>query len=412
MKIAVLGGGVSGLAAAFQLGKAGHEATVFEASDRVGGNIWTEEWHDCLAEWGPNGFLDNEPATLRLVEDLGLTDRLVRARESAERRYIWRQGKLRELPTKPPKFLFSDCLSLFGRLRVLKEPWTKPAPGGDESLHDFATRHMGREAAEVLIDAFVTGVYAGDPKRLSVDSAFPKLKKLEDEYGSLIRGAKGRGFGPKGVLTSFDRGLQVLIDTLAERVDVRLESPVDSVEQGDFDRVLSTSPARTLAPLVDGELPDLLNRIPIAPVVVVALKFADPIDVPDAFGFLVPRNQGLRILGTLYDSSIFVNRAPDGSRLIRVLIGGRRDPEAVELTDDQLREIVSRELRQVWGSFKEPTEVGVVRHPLGISQYEIGHGELVGRIEAACPDWLRLAGSSYRGVALNACVKEALDWTP
>jgi oxygen-dependent protoporphyrinogen oxidase len=120
----------------------------------------------------------------------------------------------------------------------------------------------------------------------------------------------------------------------------------------------------------------------------------------------------LRILGTLYDSSIFVNRAPEGSRIYRVLIGGRRDPEAVELTDDQLREIVSRELRQVWGSFEEPTEVGVVRHPLGISQYEIGHGELVDRIEAACPDWLRLAGSSYRGVALNACVKEALDWTP
>ena len=412
MKIAVLGGGVSGLTAAFKLGADGHEVTVFEASDRLGGNISTDEWNECLVEWGPNGFLDNEPATLRLIEDLGLTDRLIRARESAERRYIWREGKLRELPTKPAKFLFSDCLSLFGRLRVLKEPWTKPAPAGDESLHDFATRHMGREAAEILIDAFVTGVYAGDPKRLSVASAFPKLKKLEDEYGSLIRGAKGRGFGPKGVLTSFDRGLQVLIDALGERVDVRFNAPVDQIDKGEFDHVICTLPARKLAPLVDDGLAGLLNEIPIAPVTVVALKFRDPIDVPDAFGFLVPRNQGLRILGTLYDSSIFVNRAPDGSRLFRVLIGGRRDPEAVTLSDDELREIVSRELRQVWGSFSEPSEFGVVRHPLGISQYEIGHAKRLERIQAAAPEWLRLAGSSYRGVALNACVKEALDWTP
>ena len=411
MKIAVLGGGVSGLTAAYQFGKQGHEVTVFEAGDRLGGNILTDDWNDCIVEWGPNGFLDNEPATLRLVEELGLTGRLRRARESAARRFIWRAGKLRELPAKPPAFLFSDCLPLSGRLRVLLEPWSKPAPDGDESIHDFATRHMGRQAAEVLIDAFVTGVFAGDPRRLSVASAFPKLKKLEDEFGSLIRGARGRGFGPKGVLTSFDSGLRVLIDALADRVDVRRNSPVERVERGEFDRVISTIPARRLAPLVDGELAHELGEIPIAPVAVVALLFKEPIDVPDAFGFLVPRNQGLRILGTLYDSSIFEGRAPGGLRLFRTLIGGRRDPEAVELGDDELRGIVSREMRQAWGCFPEPEAVGVVRHPLGIAQYEVGHAARLARIAAACPDWLSLTGSSYHGVALNLCVKEALELT-
>ena len=412
MKIAILGAGVSGLTAARRLSRHA-EVTVFEAKDRPGGNIRTDEVDGCLIEWGPNGFLDNEPATLELVEELGLGPRVARAREEAARRFIWRAGKLRELPTSPKAFLLGDALPLFQRLRIGLEPFAKKAPGHDESVFDFAKRHLGRGAAEVLIDAFVTGIFAGDPKRLSVRSAFPKLKALEDQYGSLIKGAKGRGPGPSGTLTSFDGGLQVLVDALAEGVDVRYGAQLETLPEG-FDHVLCTIPAPRAADLVPAELGGLLRRIPTAPVVVVAMVFRDDLlqTVPDAFGFLVPRNQGLRMLGTLYDSSIFSGRAPEGRRLFRTLLGGRRDPDLPSLGDDELRELVARELHQVWGEFPDPETFHVIRHPLGICQYEIGHADLLEQIEAACPADLRLAGASYRGVALNACVKEARTWLP
>jgi len=406
MKIAVLGGGLAGLAAAFQLQKE-HEVVLFEARDRTGGNIGTREVDGYRIEMGPNGFLDNEPATLELVEELGLTPRLVHARETASRRFIFRAGKLRELPSSPLSFMLGDCLPLGARLRVLREPWTKPAPPGDESVREFAVRHLGAGAADVLIDAFVTGVFAGDPARLSLQCAFPKLRSLEAEYGSLIKGSKGRGFGPKGVLTSFDNGLQVLIDALTERVDVRLDSPVDRIEQGEFDRVICTMPAHAAAPLLAAPLAGLLAEIPGAPVVVAALMFEGSIPVPDVFGFLVPRGQGLRILGALYDSSIFPGRAPEGSRLVRVLLGGRRDSGLIDLSDEELLAVALLDLEHAWGHVPAPAGHHIVRWPKGIPQYEVGHAERMIAIDAATPDWLRLTGSSYRGVSINGCLAEA-----
>ncbi len=410
MKIAVIGAGLSGLTTAHHL-RDRAEVVVFEARDRIGGNIRTEAFADCLVEWGPNGFLDNEPATLQLIEELGLSSRLIQARSKAQIRYIWRDGQLRELPAKPPRFLTSDCLPLAARLRVLLEPFARRPPGDDESVRDFAARRLGAGAADILVDAMVTGIFAGDPRRLSVRSAFPKLVALEARYGSLIRGSKGRGAGPGGTLTSFDQGLEVLIHELAKGLDIRLSADLKSLPEG-FDHVVCTVPAPRAVDLLPADLGPFLRRIPGGPVAVVALVFKRPLAVPDAFGFLVPREQGLRVLGTLYDSSIFPGRAPAGHRLFRVLIGGRRDPHAVELSDGELLEIVARDLRQAWGEFPDPDATQVIRHPLGISQYEIGHDEVLAELERRRPPWLRLAGSSYRGVALNACVKDARAWTP
>jgi len=292
---------------------------------------------------------------------------------------------------------------------VLMEPFARPPPKGDESVYDFAARRIGSGAADVLVDAFVTGVYAGDPRRLSVKSAFPRLKALESEHGSLLKGARGKGFGPKGTLTSMDGGLQVLVDELARRVDVRLRAPWEHIEPREFDRVLCATPAPVAAEMAEGLLGRLLRQIPTAPVAVVPLIFDEPLDVPDAFGFLAPRGQGLRILGALYDSSIFPGRAPQGLRLVRVMVGGRRDPEALDLENDALIEAVARDLRTAWGFWKEPRVARVIRHPLGIAQYERGHGEVIARLEKATPPWLRFLGSSYGGVSINACVKEALE---
>lgn len=406
MKVAVLGAGVAGLAAAFHLSRRA-DVTVFEAAPRPGGNVRTEAFHDCLVEWGPNGFLDNEPATLRLARDLGIENRLVRARPEAARRFVLRRGRLRELPQGPRDFLRSDCLSPLGKLRVALERFAGRSKKTDQSVLEFAERRLGREAARVLVDAFVNGVFAGDPARLSLASAFPRLHALEQEHGSLLKGAKGGGIGPKGTLTSFDRGLGVLVETLASRVELRLGAPVERIERGAFDRVVCALPAPRAAPLLPSELGALVARIPTAPVAVVAMVFSEPLDVPDAFGFLVPRSEGLRVLGTLYDSSIFPGRAPRGLRLFRAMLGGRRDPEAAALEDGAILELVARDLRRVWGFFAEPRAAKVIRHPIGIPQYEIGHAELVAAIERACPPWLTLSGSSYRGVSLNACVREA-----
>lgn len=412
MKIAILGAGVSGLATAHHLQTRGNEVTVFEGRDRVGGNIRSDWIDGCLVEWGPNGFLDNEPATLELVRDIGLTDRLVQSRQQAARRYIWRHGKLRLLPSKPQAFLTSDCLPFWQRLRVLTEPWAAAAPDGDESVYDFARRRLGRGAADILVDAFATGIYAGDVRRLSLASAFPKLATMQAEHGSLLRAAKrGGGGGHKSVLHSFTGGMQDLVDALAKNLDVRLGQPLRTLPEG-YDHVVITTPAPRAADFLGGEAAELLRRIPCPPVVVVALAFTDPLPVDDAFGFLVPRGQGLRLLGTLYSSSIFGQRAPAGQRLFRVLLGGRHDPEILELSDDEIFTLVGRELRQVWGVFPDPVMHHIIRHPLGIAQYEIGHRPLLQEIEAACPSHVRLAGSSFRGVALNACVAEARSWIP
>jgi len=201
----------------------------------------------------------------------------------------------------------------------------------------------------------------------------------------------------------------VLVNELARRVDLRLDSPWQRLEAREFDRVICTVPAPIAADLADGLVERLLRAIPSAPVAVVAMVFDEPLDVEDAFGFLVPRGQGLRILGTLYDSSIFPDRAPAGRRLFRTMIGGRRDPEALELEDGALIEAVARDLRHAWGFWKDPRHAQVIRHPIGISQYERGHGEVLARLRKACPPWLTVAGSSYEGVAINSCVKEAME---
>ena len=413
MKLAVIGAGISGLATAHHLAK-DHDVTVFEASDRVGGNVFTDDFADCRVEWGPNGFLDNEPATLELIAELGLQDRVLQARSSAARRLLWRDGRLRELPHSPPAFLKSDCLPLLGRLRALLEPLARSAPSGDESVHEMATRRLGRGAADLLIDAMVTGIFAGDPKRLSLASAFPRIHALEQEHGSLIKGAIRRKGGGSPTLTSFDRGLSVLTDTLAQGLDVQFRVNLDDLPQG-FDHTVLTVPAPRAADLLSGrhpELAELLRQIPMAPVAVVALAFDDEVPAGEAFGFLAPRDQGLRLLGTLYSSSIFEGRAPEGRRLFRVLLGGRRDPDLVSLNDEEILNIVTRDLRRAWGSLPEPAASRVFRHRMGIAQYELGHAKLLQQIEAACPPGLRLTGSSYRGVALNACVQEARSWSP
>jgi oxygen-dependent protoporphyrinogen oxidase len=438
--LAVCGGGISGLALAYLARRRGiADVVVLEAAERPGGKIQTE-WHGGLCcEWGPQGFLDNVPETLALVNQLGLEPELVRADDAAEDRFIARDGRLRRVPTSPPAFLTSDVLSLPGRLRVLLEPF-RPRGAGDESVFEFATRRIGREAAEVLVDAMVTGVFAGDSRRLSLPAAFPKMREMEERYGSLTRamfarrrnGSGGGPSGPGGRLTTLRRGMQQLTDTLAAVLgaSLRLGNGVEAVERrgagftvrlaggeelGAREVALALPPpaaARVATPLLPPAAVSALAAIPLAPVAVVMTGYrsAQPFRLPTrGFGFLAPGCERARVLGSIYCDATFPGQAPAGTTLLRTLLGGARDGGLVGLSDQEMLAVVRAELNRYLGGDPEPDFVRVIRHPDGIPQYTVGHLDRVASAESAARavPGLHLLGNGLRGVAANTCVSEA-----
>ncbi len=446
-QVVVIGGGIAGLTTAYRIEQAlsrrGVDAAVnvFEAGPQAGGNIRSEEVDGFTVEWGPNGFLDNVPATLELVRDLALDEELQRADPRAATRYIWRRSRLHPIPTGPLSFLGSRALSLTGRLRVLAEPFQARGPDArDESVRDFGVRRIGTEATDVLIDAMVSGVFAGTAETLSLSSAFPKMRAMESEHGSLVRamlarkrhGSGGGPAGPGGTLTSFRNGMETLPRALARHLGSRLHTGVratgipgqdaegrwrvalDGVDEVAADQVVLAVPAPRSAELtaeVSPALSEVLGSMPTAGLAVVALAYPESALVrsPDGFGFLVPRSEGIRILGCLRDSTIFPGRAPEGHVLLRAMIGGAYDPEAVGLPADELEHIVRAELSTTLGVDAQPSLVRVLRHPLGIGQYTVGHADRLERIGNALAELpgLSLTGSSYRGVSMNACIERA-----
>jgi protoporphyrinogen/coproporphyrinogen III oxidase len=442
-RVAIVGGGIAGLAVAHAVRRLDPEAevTVLEASSRPGGNIRSEWTEGYLCEWGPNGFLDRVPETLDLVRALSLGDRIHRSDARARRRFIFRGGRLHPLPGGPLAFVGSGLLSWPGKLRIAAEPFARARPEGDETIHAFAARRIGREAADVLIDSMVCGVFAGDSRALSLRACFPKMWQMETDHGGLFRALfarmrerrvrRGDQVGsPLGTLTSFRDGTEELVRAAAASLGgaLRLGAGATAlrragscwrvdVEGGaglEADAVVLAAPPAASARLVagvDDTLAAELAAIPGAGLAVVALGYRES-DLPsplDGFGFLVPRGEGIRSLGVLWDSSIYPGRAPEGHALVRVMIGGARDPEAVGLADDVLLATVRADLRATMRLGKDPSFVRIFRHPHGIPQYVVGHLERLDRIEArlARQPGLFVAGNGYRGVAINSCVAEA-----
>ena len=450
----VVGGGISGLATAYLLrekaARAGLdlEVRLLEKEERFGGKIWSIKADGFLCEWGPNGFLDNKPQTLDLCRELGASGRLLRSNDNARKRFIYSEGILHRLPENGPSFLKSQLISWPGKLRLAMEPFAPKAPAGvDETLAAFGRRRLGDEALRKLIAPMVSGIFAGNPETMSLKSCFGRIAELESEYGGLIMAmvklAKKKkqeqkegkvvasAAGPGGILTSFRGGIQELTDILAETLGIEtIRGGIDVTalkkgggapfrviaEQGDFDAdlVALATPAYASADIlsgVDTGLAGVLREIPYATMTVVCFGYERERIARDlnGFGYLIPKEEGRKTLGTLWDSSIFENRAPEGHVLLRSMMGGACFPEYINLSDEAVTEAVRGDLKTIMGISEAPSFVRIFRHHQAIPQYTVGHGLRLAALEeklAAHPGLL-LTGNSYRGIGLNDCVAAA-----
>lgn len=453
-RIAIVGAGISGLCTAHYLvrelsaAKRDAEILILETEDVPGGKMRTVRQDGFNMEWGPNGFLTNKPYSLELVRELGAEDRLARSSDLARKRFIFSGGMLHRLPESPGAFLKSKLMTTGGKLRICMEPFSKPPSRmiEDETLGDFARRRLGPEALEKLLDPMVTGIFCGDPERMSLKSCFPTIHDMEMKYGSLVKGMlairqekrrkgvkQAMSAGPGGVLTSFDEGVQVLVDLLSAELAEGLHTgvSVDRIERKDgrfrisvtergkqdeilADAVVVSTPAYAASAQLsrlDPSLADALASIPYAPVSVVAIGYDKAtLENPlDGFGFLIPRKEQRKILGALWDSSVFPNRAPQGKALIRAMVGGARAPELASIPAAELVRIVRQEFRDIMGIGAEPVLGRVFFHEKGIPQYFVGHARLLERIDAALAAFpgLYLNSNAYRGVSLNDCVLQS-----
>jgi oxygen-dependent protoporphyrinogen oxidase len=460
LKVAVIGGGVAGLAAALALRDRARAqgvdlaVTVFEKDAETGGNLRTLNQGGWQFEWGPNGFLDNEPATLRLVDRLGLRPRLLRSSDATRRRFLLVNGKLHEIPLSPKAFLASKMLTTRGKLRMAGEllvPGRKDLGRAatdlatDETIDHFGERRLGREFADVMLDPMVKGVFGGESKQLSLAAAFPRMVELERNHGGLFRAMialgrekrrKGRrtDAGPTGVLHSFDGGMAVLVDGLARALEDDAQAEVvrgadiatitrdgdgwrvswPGGEQGGFTAVLDAAPSHAAArhtAALDPAMSADLAAIPYAPMAVIALGYPrDKVDHDlNGFGLLVPGQEKRTALGVLWSSSIFPGLAPDGRVLLRCMAGGAGNPGVMTLGDDELVKRMLADLGPLLGLRGEPELVNIIRHGRAIAQYVPGHLARLAAIDAAAARHgsLWFAGSAYRGIAVNACVKES-----
>lgn len=442
--VIIIGGGISGLTALHYIkqDKPNLSVALFEADQRLGGTIGTDKVNGYSFDWGPNGFLDREPQTLKLCDEIGLTESLERANENAENRYILRKGQLRTVPMSPPKFLMSDILPFFGKLRVMMEPFAPKRPEGiDESIYDFVKRRIGRSAADYLVQPMVSGVYGGVAQKMSLKSCFPIMREMEDEYGGLFKamiakakaakkaGKKSGGpSGPGGWLTSFEGGLYKIIEQFQKlyQNDIYSGHAVKSIlktETGftvDFDNgqsvsvnnVIIATPANNAAEITSSlskELSDNLAKIKYAPISVVCSGYdRTQIENPlDGFGFLVPAKEQRHILGSIWTSSIFKERAPENKVQFRTMIGGDGNHQSMSLSDGELLEQVNEDLRDLLGIKGEPEQVEIYRWQYGIPQYHIGHSEVLAKIEAELGKigGIHITGNAYYGIGLNDCVK-------
>lgn len=436
-RIAILGAGITGLTAAWTLRRAGLTPVVFEKSTRVGGAIGSVRTDGWLHELGPNSLLEGSREVAAFIEEIGLDARRLYAAPAAKQRYIVRDRKLVAMPTSPLTFATTKLFSVRAKLRLLGEPWRRRRTDDrEESVADFVVRRLGPEFLDYAINPFVAGVYAGDPTKLSVRHAFPKLHTIEQEHGSLIRGALARrnaSGGPKGRIISFPDGLSELPRALAAALDpgaLRLGTEVQTVRRvatgweiqsataagnsaEQFSAIVCALPADALASLSFEGVPaapalSVLREILHPPVasVFTGYRRADVRHPLDGFGVLMPEVERAQILGTLFSSTLFPGRAPADHVALTSFVGGMRQPALVALDDAEILRVVQGELSRLLGVDAPPVFTRVQRWSRAIPQYTLAYQrfkDAIARVEDAAPR-LFIGGNSRDGISLANCI--------
>ncbi len=448
MRVAVLGGGISGLTAAYRLQQRGHDVTVFEGSTRAGGILGTELRDGYVIETGPDSILSEKPWALALAEELGLGGEIIKTRPHPRGAYVVNHGRLVRVPEgfslmAPTSFkdmARSPVISTRGKLRMaLDLALPRGHMGADESLESFVVRRLGRETFDRLAQPLVGGIYGADPARLSLRATMPRFIELEAEHRSVVlglrerqRAAAERGAGPAsgaryGLFAAFRTGMQTLVDALVNKLDGRVEtqSMVTALERDSdgfqvevrggsqgYNAVVLALPAYVAGGLMrpfDRALADELEAIPYgsAATVTFGFKREQIAHSLDAFGFVVPAIERRGIIASTWASVKYEGRAPEGKVLIRVFIGGYQGQHLVERADTELAALARRELSELIGVRGEPELTRVVRYIKAMPQYHVGHSARVVRIDALVKQHprLALAGNAYRGVGIPDAVK-------
>jgi oxygen-dependent protoporphyrinogen oxidase len=441
--VAVIGAGITGLTAAFYLKRQGIPVVVYEGASRAGGVIQSVRRDGFLAEYGPNTLLETSPKIGQLIRDAGLASRRLNTDPKAEKRYIVRGRRPVAMPSSQLGIFTSPLLSAKAKFALVREPFVRARRDGvEESIAEFVTRRLSREFLERMVDALVAGIYAGDPYKLSALHAFPRLKALEDNYGSLIRGQiagarerkkTGEVARDRAPKLSFDEGLEVLPATLAAQLgdSLKLKTPISGLvahDGGGWEVLTAAGGQRHRQVIYCGsahQLKDLkidahgpietaeFGEVRHPPVASVVLGFrrADVAHPCAGFGMLIPRVEGFKILGTIFSSALFPNRAPAGHLLLSSYVGGERSPELASLPVDALVQLVRDDLRELLGVQGEPVFQQVTLYPRSIPQYNVGYGKfkaLLDTIEARAPG-LFFAGHFRDGVSLGDSIVSGVN---
>jgi protoporphyrinogen/coproporphyrinogen III oxidase len=435
----VVGGGISGLVCAYALQKTGIQVLVVEASARPGGVIHSVTRDGFLLEFGPQSFT----GTLHLrslCADLGIADQLMEAPAHAPR-YVLIDGKLWPVPMNPVAFFLSPLINGSTKWALVRDTFGKSVPpDADESVASFLRRKFSNQLLDRLVGPFVSGVYAGDPEKLSMRSAFPKVHEAEQAAGSIIRGMMRLAKNKKGpreraTLNTFREGNETLVRALASKLGSALvtrtgaaniyrqndgsyhvslegENGSDPVSAKSIIFATPTNVTGRLLAQLEPAFESLLAPVEYAAVAVVSLGYAkkDIGHALDGFGFLVPRSAGLRILGTVWNSSLFAGRAPDGHALLTTFVGGATDPDAARMSSEMLSELVHREIAPLLAIKCNPMFCNVTIWPRALPQYNLGHGDRLASIANNMSRFpgLFLTGNFLRGPAIGACTEQAL----